>query len=111
MGVIYSEIYKKYFPLKGMFTEFTEQDKKRLCRWANNFRTEVNVRESEMFYKGRRLFPTYNLNRYNEKIMIDMIMRNCFNEEYLGILNAIIYRHKYNAALSIWLFPMIPYDK
>ena len=107
MGIIYSEIYKNHFPLKERFTEFTEQEKKSLCHWANIFRTEVYAREIEMGYRGCRLFPTYNLNEYDEKIMVDMINQNCFDDRYLAILNAIIYRHKYNAVLSICFFPML----
>jgi len=102
-----SKIYSNHFPVKSYVTSFNEDEKRTLCKWATVFKTEVLAREIEKSNQGYRYYPSYNLDKYDEKIMVDMINQNCFDDRYLLILNIIIYRHKYNAFLSIWLFPIL----
>ena len=109
-----SKLYSKYFPIREQHTQFDEEEKKTLSKWVCRFKREVQVRElqktkeySSMGISHLVRFPSYDIDKYDEKIMVDMIQQNRFDDEYLAMLNLIIYRHKYNAFLSIFFFPMV----
>lgn len=106
-----NKIYSKYFPVKSHVTQFDEEEKKTLCTWASTFKTEVRVREIEKSKSGRVYIYSYDMSKYDEKTMRDMIRQNCFDDENLAMLNIILYRHKYNAFLSLWFFPMLTKSK
>lgn len=105
--MIKSKLYSKYFPIQDNHTQFNEEDKKILGKWASVFKTEVLARECQINKHGFIYFSSYNLDKYDERKMQGMIQQNCFDDYYLCVLNAIIYRHKYNAFLSIFFFPII----
>ncbi len=105
-----SKLYKKYFPLKVGNTNFSNDEKKILSRWISSFREEVRIRELSKIERGLK-YITYNLEGFEEKVMIDMLNKNKFNDMYLAILNIIIYRHKYNAILSCYVFPILKCKK
>lgn len=102
-----SKIYTNHFPLNYYLTSFSENEKKVLRRWAATFKTEVRVRKMEIKRKQRSTYFSYNVDEYNSDIMISMINNNRFNEVYLIYLNAIIYRHKYNGLISMFIFPVM----
>jgi len=106
-----SKIYSKYFPVKDTNTQFTEQEKRVLCRWVYIFDTEVRLREQEKGIKGYTHFTSYDMDKFDANVMKDMIIQNSFDEKYLAWLNIIIYRHKYNTFLSYWIFPVFTKEK
>lgn len=99
-----SKMYTKYFPVKNHNTKFNDEEKKLLCRWARIIQIEANSRLQE----GKK---AYNLGRYNRQIMVQMIENNIFDDYYLACLNMLLYRHKYNAFLSIWTYPVLVDNK
>ena len=54
---------------------------------------------------------TAEFGKFDMGIMLDMISHNRFDDKYLSLLNIILYRHKYNAFLSIWIFPVLTKEK
>ena len=120
MGILYSDIYKKYFPLKIRYTEFTEREKRVLCRWAKNFESDIHCREIQEAKNIARCgledcyIRTYDMSVYSADTIIDMITKNQFDEQWLHIINLIIYGHKYNFLLSClpwFFFPMLTKER
>lgn len=107
MRIIYSDIYKKYFPIVWKYTEFTEIEKKRLCLWAKRFKIDTKTNEFKKARYGPRYIITYNFDSYNVDEIINMIMNNQFDEQGLIAINSIIYSHKYTTLLSFYFFPIL----
>lgn len=108
MGIIHSKIYKNYYPVTSRYTEFTEKERDILCSWTKRFEVDVHVHEINQVKKGLDSFFTYDLDKYREikDELIVMIKKNQFDENGLDVINDIIYSHKYNAVLSMYLFPV-----
>lgn len=106
-----SKLYSKYYPVTGKWTQFEEDEKKRLCHWAEIFPYEVLYREGAKEKQGFQYYSSYNLEGYDVHTMVEMIKKNCFDELYLLFINCILYRHKYNSFFSIFLFPMLSDEK
>lgn len=64
--MLYSRIYKEYFPLKHNYTFFTDNEKKIISKWINTFRQEVRIREYSLLEKGYNYIPTYRLYDFNK---------------------------------------------
>ena len=105
-----SKIYSEYFPVKNNHTQFTEEDKQTLSKWVREFRTEVLARELEKWKQYMNCY-TYRLDDFDENTMINMIAQNQFDDYGLAMLNFIIYRHKYNTFLSLFVFPVLTKSK
>lgn len=56
-----SKIYSNYFPIMRKYTQFDENEKKKLCKWASVFRDEVLTREIEKSRKGYGYYSTYDI--------------------------------------------------
>lgn len=109
--MLHSKLYSKYFPVMEKETCFKEEEKKVLQKWASSFKSEVIAREIAWYRRGPCYLSTYDVSKYDKKVMVEMINQNCFDDYYLAVLNAIIYRHKYNAVLSIWIFPVLTKER
>lgn len=106
-----SRIYTRYFPVLNGVTQFNEEEKRILCRWAKVFPIDVFELECRNYHKGITHFQSFDMSRYDEKLMVDMINQNRFDDKYLAMLNIIIYRHKYNELLSRILWPVLTKEK
>lgn len=93
-----SEMYKKFFPITETNTQFTEKEKRTLCSWARDISKEDMLKIDSSLYE---------MELYDWETMVDMINQNRFDERYLFYMNAIIYRHKYNAFLSLFIRPVL----
>lgn len=105
--MLYSKMYSKYFPVTECHTRFSAEDIKTLCRWVSIFKTEVEAYEWKQREKGYRRIQSYELSNFNEDEMKQMLKKNRFNDLYLKMLNIILYRHKYNVAISFFIFPVL----
>lgn len=110
-----SKMYQKYFPIKDTLTRFTKEEKEILCKWVNSFdlelQTENAVRRRRAVKSGMGYCVFLTMEEYDKEVLLDMINQNCFDKKHLGILNIILYRHKYNAFLSLWLYPVLYKDE
>jgi len=108
--MLYSKIYKRHFPVLSKYTEFTEEEKKTLRKWVNTFEIDCEARRESYRHSGILYYQDFNLDLFEPKKINEMIDKNQFDDLNLAILNIIIYRHKYNAFLSIWCFPLLTND-
>ena len=58
---------------------------------------------------GKRLFDIYHMDTVQMHELINMIKSNKVSDEYIGILNAVIYAHKYTFVFRIFFnsYPML----
>lgn len=95
MGIFVEDIYKRHFPVKNPYTDFTEQEKEKLCKWTENFERDVRIKRMEDMRWVPKRIHTINLNLYEPDRIIDMIKKNHFDEYGVAVINTIISCHKY----------------
>lgn len=80
MGIFVEDIYKRHFPVKNPYTDFTEQEKEKLCKWTENFERDVRIKRMEDMRWVPKRIHTINLNLFESDRLVDMIKKNHFDK-------------------------------
>lgn len=113
----HSRFYKRNFPVDSISLQLmSEKDRKKLHKWVNGFVFDNQRQKYKVYEKIRRgtydeLSSFYIIDKHTEEIISSLALsikehRAITGELELIILNQIIYRHKYNALISMFVFPV-----
>lgn len=115
MKLLYSKLYKKYYPIKGSATlyEMDEIELNVLIKWIKNIENEISVWniESEMraMRRGSGLCRQIKLTYSKPIKSLYSLLKNkqfsMLDEEELTFVNDVLYIHKYNSVISWFTFP------
>lgn len=115
--MIYSNLYKKYFPIKSIDDLFKidEKDLRVLGKWVFNIELEMDAINLQAWQNSRRVDSFYIcLLKTNYKKDPHILESKFYNRDFhsldiddLIFINNVLYRHKYNWFISSFQFPVI----
>lgn len=118
--MIFSKMYRKYYPVKN-WQDLVLMDSKDLAtlkRWVNHFyiEMELNVKLRLRGIPCDRVwlhepFFQRNYDKLKKVLFSDEELFELEDEGAMQILNAVLYRHKYNVVFSFFICPILPDDK
>lgn len=115
MSIIKSNIYKKYFPIENTnsFYNMEEKEISIIAEWIKYIEREIhhwNVGTCVDQYKRGRLFykKIFLLYSKSPEDLSKLLSNKQFwdlDTEDLILINDVLYRHKYNSIISMYIFP------
>lgn len=115
--MLYSNIYKRYFPIKSTaaISLMSEKERKCLSHWLSVIKKEIEILNSVRMRKAcerRQPYFKQTIITYSKEpqLLAKKIRENrdCGSLECddIDFINDVIYRHKYNTFLAIFIFPI-----
>ena len=116
--MLHSKMYKQYYPIKNKWDlkNMNCDEIKTLCRWTEKIEIELKVKNMEAKRRsvnsGLRFHNCLFLH-YSKPLLYltDKILNHSIallDEEDIALINVVLYRHKYNAFISQFIFPIPP---
>ena len=115
MNFLQGKLYKKYYPIKksSVFYEMDEKDLNVLTRWIQNIGVDISIwnmesRNRTMRQGGdlcRQIKITYSKSIKELCLLLKNKQFSLLDKEDLDFVNDVLYRHKYNPIVSLYLFP------
>lgn len=119
--MLYSQIYKKYFPINHSSDVFFMSDKERkiLSKWIKFVELDIeiyNVTKEQRGIKTGAYFAKQIVHTYSKSVSLlaDKIKADNYGsleKDDIDFINDVIYRHKYISLLSAFVFPIRKKDK
>lgn len=116
MKFLYGKLYKKYFPIKStsIFYEMENKECDTLTRWIKNIKKDIlrwNIesvsratRTGTVFCRQIKLDYPKSIN--DLWLLLKTRQFSRLDEEDLKFVNDVLYKHKYNAVISYFVFPI-----
>lgn len=116
MKFLYGKLYKKYFPIKStsIFYEMGKKEFDILTKWIKNIENDISCWNIESQTRAVRAGTDFcrqiNLNYPKSINDLYLILQNKqfsrLDKYDLEFVNDVLYRHKYNAFISNFVFPI-----
>lgn len=116
MKFLYGKLYKKYFPIKStsIFYEMEKKEFDILTKWIKNIENDILYRNIESrsravkagadFYRQIKLDYPKSINDLH--LLLQNKQFSKLDKKDLEFVNDVLYRHKYNAFISYFIFPI-----
>lgn len=114
MDLMLSREFREHFPIRtrAELQAMPQDDKKLLSVWVRSFHLEVFARERKKSGHGMMKFYSYRVSEEDcSRIATALMMGWPVEESDLFYVNAVLYRHKYNSLVSIFVFPFLSEEK
>ena len=116
MKFLYGKLYKKYFPIKStsIFYEMEKNEFDILTKWIKNIDNDILCWNIESQNRAKRtgvdLCRQIKLDYPKSINDLHLLLQNKqfsrLDKEDLKFINDVLYRHKYNAFISNFIFPV-----
>lgn len=116
--MLFSRMYKNYYPIKSCHDLFLMNDKDRdkLAKWITSFKIKINTEAGIKQSLLNRYFPMLcqlsqkDYDRLKRKLALKNTLCDLEDKAVIQIINTVLYRHKYNTVISFFVYPFLLYE-
>lgn len=112
-----TKIYKKYYPVKSSadIVNMDITDKKKLVKWIKSIFADVDAYNAQHRKQAEsvRCKEYWLIDFHPDKEYIDRVCQKITTEPFsltdkdIGLVNFVLYRHKYAGIISAYYFPTV----